>query len=169
MPCSSWCPTRGPLAGHRASRKGFQCEAARADFIHIATHAVFREDNPMFSAFKLADGWMSVLDLYGLTCEANLVALSGCSSGMHQVAGADDLLGLVRGFLYAGARSLLLSLWPVNDESTSQLMKIFYTRWTGGMSKAAAMQRACQEVRSTFSHPFFWAPFVLIGKTLIFF
>jgi len=157
-------PHARPLAGHRASRKGFQREAARADFIHIATHAVFREDNPMFSAFKLADGWMSVLDLYGLTCEANLVALSGCSSGMHQVAGADDLLGLVRGFLYAGARSLLLSLWPVNDESTSQLMKIFYTRWTGGMSKAAAMQRACQEVRSTFSHPFFWAPFVLIGK-----
>ncbi|PYS27786.1 MAG: hypothetical protein DMG11_15170, partial [Acidobacteria bacterium] len=45
-----------------------------------------------------------------------------------------------------------------------QLMKIFYTRWTGGMSKAAAMQRACQEVRSTFPQPFFWAPFVLIGK-----
>ena len=118
----------------------------------------------MFSAFKLAGGWITALDLYGLRCEANLVTLSGCSSGMQAIAGADDLLGLVRGFLYAGARSLLLTLWPVNDESTSQLMKAFYKCWIGGMSKTAAIQRACQEVRSDFPHPFFWAPFVLIGK-----
>jgi CHAT domain-containing protein len=152
------------LAGRQATRNAFKAEAGRADFVHIATHAVFREDNPMFSAFKLAGGWMTALDLYGLSCEANLVTLSGCSSAMQAVAGADDLLGLVRGFLYAGARSLLLTLWPVSDESTSQLMKAFYKNWISGMSKTAAIQRACQEVRSTFPHPFFWAPFVLIGK-----
>src|SRR5204862_1252562 len=85
------------LEGRRATRNAFKSEAGRADFVHIATHAVFREDNPMFSAFKLAGGWITALDLYGLSCEANLVTLSGCSSGMHAVAGADDLLGLVRG------------------------------------------------------------------------
>ena len=138
------------LEERQASQHGFKREAGRADFIHVATHAVFRDDNPMFSAFKLAGGWMTALDLYGLRCEANLVTLSGCSSGMQQVAGADDLLGLVRGFLYAGARSLLLSLWPVSDESTSQLMKVFYSRWIGGMSKTSAIQRACQEVRAIF-------------------
>ena len=152
------------LEGRQATRNAFKGEADRADFVHIATHAVFREDNPMFSAFKLAGGWITALDLYGLRCEANLVTLSGCSSGMQAIAGADDLLGLVRGFLYAGARSLLLTLWPVSDESTSQLMKAFYKCWIGGMAKTAAIQRACQEVRSDFPHPFFWAPFVLIGK-----
>jgi CHAT domain-containing protein/tetratricopeptide (TPR) repeat protein len=152
------------LEGRRASWQRFKREVGRADFVHVATHAVFREDNPMFSAFKLAGRWVTVQDLYGLRCEANLLTLSGCSSGMHQVAGADELLGLVRGLLYAGARSLLLSLWPVSDESTSQLMKAFYSCWNAGMSKTAALQRACQEVRANFPHPFFWAPFVLIGK-----
>jgi CHAT domain-containing protein/tetratricopeptide (TPR) repeat protein len=152
------------LEGRRATRSAFKGEAGRADFVHIATHAVFREDNPMFSAFKLSGGWITALDLYGLRCEANLVTLSGCSSGMHAIEGADDLLGLVRGFLYAGARSLLLTLWPVSDESTSQLMKAFYKCWISGMSRTAAIQQACREVRSNFPHPFFWAPFVLIGK-----
>jgi CHAT domain-containing protein/tetratricopeptide (TPR) repeat protein len=152
------------LEGRQASRNAFKREASRADFVHVATHAVFRNDNPMFSAFKLAGGWMTALDLYGLNCEANLITLSGCSSGVHEVTGADDLLGLVRGFLYSGARSLLMSLWPVHDASTMQLMKVFYTCWIGGMSKTDALQRACHEVRANFPHPFFWAPFVLIGK-----
>jgi CHAT domain-containing protein len=125
---------------------------------------VFRKDNPMFSAFKLGDGWITALDLYGMSCDSNLITLSGCSSGMQQVAGGDDLLGLVRGFLYAGARSLLLSLWPISDESTVSLMKHFYACWSGGASKAVALQQAAIRLRQDYPHPFFWAPFVLIGK-----
>ena len=63
----------------------------------------------MFSSFKLADGWFTAFDLFAMTRQANLVTMSGCQSGMSEVAGADDLLGLMRGFLYAGARSLLLT------------------------------------------------------------
>ncbi len=152
------------LEGRRASRKAFKRESSSADFIHIATHAVFRKDNPMFSAFRLGDGWITALDLYGMSCNANLITLSGCSTGMQQVAGGDDLLGLVRGFLYAGARSLLLSLWPISDESTTSLMGHFYRYWLEGATKAVALQRAAIDTREDFPHPFFWAPFMLVGK-----
>jgi CHAT domain-containing protein len=94
-----------------------------------------------------------------------LVALSGCQSGLAEISGSDDLLGLIRGFLYAGARSLLLSLWSVNDESTMALMSEFYKEWQKGANKAQALQSAMRSVREVFPHPFHWAPFILAGKT----
>jgi CHAT domain-containing protein len=152
------------LSGKRATRRAFQREAAEADFIHVATHAVFRSDNPMFSSFKVADGWITALDLYSMKCNANLIVLSGCKSGMNQLMGADELLGLTRGFLYSGARSLLLSLWDVNDKSTSRFMTEFYQSWLGGQTKSAALRIAIQKIRAEESHPYFWAPFLLIGN-----
>ena len=119
----------------------------------------------MFSNFKLADGYITALDLFSMRCEANLVTLSGCQSGLSQVAESDDLLGLVRGFLYAGARSLLTSLWSVNDDATVSLMAAFYREWQAGATKARALQKAMQSVRLNYPNPYFWAPFVLIGKT----
>jgi CHAT domain-containing protein len=80
------------------------------------------------------------------------------------VSGSDDLLGLIRGFLYAGARSLLLSLWSVNDQSTTALMAEFYKEWRQGANKAKALQAAIRTVREAYPHPFYWAPFILAGK-----
>src|SRR5262249_15173330 len=124
-------PDANSFVGRRATRHAFRREAAEAAFVHVATHAVFRSDSPMFSSFKLWDGWMTALDLYSMECKTNLVTLSGCKSGISQIAGADELVGLMRGFLYAGARSLLLSLWDVNDRSTSLFMTSFYKAWLG--------------------------------------
>jgi len=157
-------PDARTYSGRRATRKAVLRQAAQADFVHMATHAVFRTDNPMFSHLKLADGTLAAIDLYSMTCQANLVTLSGCRSGASEVAGADELLGLMRGFLYAGARSLLLSLWDVNDRSTSKFMGIFYQSWLGGMTKAESLQAAMQKLRAEEPHPYFWAPFVLIGN-----
>jgi CHAT domain-containing protein/tetratricopeptide (TPR) repeat protein len=153
------------LEGERANRGGFSRAAQYASFVHVATHATYRQDNPMFSSFKLADGYVTALDLFSMNCQANLVTLSGCQSGLGQIAESDDLLGLTRGFLYAGARSLLMSLWTVSDESTVTLMKEFYIEWRAGASRARALQKAMQTVRLTYPHPFYWAPFVLVGKT----
>jgi len=118
----------------------------------------------MFSSLKLADGPLNALDLYSMTCQTNLVTLSGCKSGMNDVGRADELLGLMRGFLYAGARSLLLSLWDVNDRSTSAFMREFYQSWLGGRSKAEALQDAVRAIRSEEPHPYYWAPFYLVGN-----
>jgi tetratricopeptide (TPR) repeat protein len=160
----SMFPASNVLMNTAASRWVFANASRRTSFLHIATHGVFRQDNPMFSGFKLADGWFTALDLFSTTCQTNLVTLSGCKSGMAQVAGSDDLVGLMRGFLYAGARSLLLSQWNIDDECTARLMVRFYDAWRGGSSKSKALSAAMKSVREEYANPFYWAPFLLVGK-----
>jgi CHAT domain-containing protein len=157
-------PTARLLQGQAATRAAFVENSRAASFIHIATHAVFRQDNPMFSSFKLADGYFTAVDLFSIRCPTNLVTLSGCQSGMSEVTGSDDLLGLTRGFFYAGAHSLLVSLWKVNDESTAALMVKFYKEWRTGTAKSTALRNAMLSVRQERPNPFYWAPFVLIGS-----
>ena len=161
---SSMFPGCSVLLNNAATRIAFAEVARRASFLHIATHGVFRQDNPMFSGFKLADGWVTVLDLFPMTCHTNLVTLSGCTSGMSLVTGSDDQLGLMRGFLYAGARSLMLSLWNIDDGCTAELMSRFYNAWRGGVSKSKALNIAMKAIREEYPNPFYWAPFLLVGK-----
>jgi CHAT domain-containing protein len=78
--------------------------------------------------------------------------------------GGDELLGLVRGLLYAGAHGVLVTLWDVHDQSTAEFMKLFYQRLQTNPDKAAAVQYATGEIRKLYPHPFYWAPFVLVGK-----
>ena len=157
-------PNARVLQGESATREAFIAHSKTAEFLHIATHAVFRQDNPMFSSFKLADGWFTAFDLFSMVCQTNLVTLSGCQSGMSEVTDADDLLGLMRGFLYAGARSLLVSLWNVNDESTASLMAAFYQELQKHTAKSTAFRSAMLRIREQYPNPFYWAPFLLAGS-----
>ena len=141
-------------------------KASRSRLIHIATHGTFRPDNPMFSGIRLGDGYLYLYELYQMRLCADLLTLSGCATGLNVIAAGDELLGLIRGALFAGARSLLLSLWDVNDRSTSLFMQSFYSELGAGRSKAHAFAAAAKEVRRTHPHPYFWAPFVLVGKAL---
>jgi CHAT domain-containing protein len=84
---------------------------------------------------------------------------------MSDVLGGDELLGLARGFLRAGTPSLVVSLWMVNDQSTAQLMCRFYEALRTGTSKANALRQAILEVKAAFPHPYYWAPFILLGKS----
>jgi CHAT domain-containing protein/predicted negative regulator of RcsB-dependent stress response len=139
--------------------KGPECR-----FIHIATHGYFRQNSPMFSGIRLGDSILSLLDLYRFKLPAELVTLSGCSTGMSVLAGGDDLLGLVRGLLYAGSRAALLTLWDVQDRSTLEFMTTFYRYLTAGHNKAVALQKASLDIRERHPHPYYWAPFTLIGN-----
>jgi CHAT domain-containing protein len=120
----------------------------------------------MFSGIRLGDSYMNLYDLYNLRLPAELVTLSGCATGLNVIAPGDELLGLVRVLLYAGAQSLLLSLWDVHDESTAEFMKLFYRSLTDHGDKAVALQAAMKELREHYPHPYYWAPFVIIGKAL---
>ncbi len=131
--------------------------------VHIATHGYFREDNPLFSGVRLGDSYLTVQDLYDLQLPVDLVTLSGCGTGLNVVAAGDELRGLVRGLLAAGARSTMLSLWDVHDRSTADLMGHFYQALNAGIPRAAALQHAMARVRTERPHPYYWAPFVLIG------
>jgi CHAT domain-containing protein len=133
--------------------------------VHIATHGWFRQDNPMFSSISLGNSHLSLFDLYQLNLPCELVTLSGCGTGLNVVVGGDELLGLVRGLLYAGTQGVLVTLWDVNDQSTADFMKLFYENLRkDGTNKAQAVQKAMREVRKEYAHPFYWAPFVLVGK-----
>ncbi|MDT7687505.1 MAG: hypothetical protein QOE46_264 [Acidobacteriota bacterium] len=138
--------------------------APSADVIHLACHGQFRPDSPLFSSLKLGDGWLTVRDAYTLDVGAGLVTLSACETGVSAVAPGDELLGLVRGFFYAGAPTLLLSLWTVDDEATAELMTDFYTALRAGARPAAALRAAQLRQMSERPHPFFWSPFILTGR-----
>ena len=118
----------------------------------------------MFSSIRLGGSYLSLYDLYHLKLPAELVTLSGCATGLNVIRPGDEMVGLVRGLLQAGAQSLVLSLWDVHDSSTKEFMISFYTRLQQGLPKALALQGAMIELRDRYPHPYYWAPFTLIGK-----
>jgi CHAT domain-containing protein len=150
--------------GKHATEHVLREESPHRQIIHIATHGNFRQDNPMFSSIKLGHSYINLCDLYELNLAVDLIALSGCGTGLNLVSAGDEHVGLTRGFLSAGARSLLLSLWDVNDHSTQSFMEHFYRKMLSGMPKRVAYQQAMMEVRRAWPHPYYWAPFILVGN-----
>ncbi|MBF0251683.1 MAG: CHAT domain-containing protein [Alphaproteobacteria bacterium] len=136
-------------------------------FIHLASHGQFSADDPLASKMLLApddanDGELTVAEIYDLDLRADLVTLSACETGMGKVANGDDVVGLTRGFLYAGARSVVASLGPVADEPTKLLMTRFYDNLKR-MDKRAALRAAQLDARKVYPHPYFWAAFQVTG------
>ncbi len=150
--------------GEQATSSVLREQGPRSGLLHLATHGIYRQDNPMFSGIRLGDGYLNLYDLYQMRLDARLVTLSGCATGMNFVSAGDELLGLQRGLFCAGATTLLLSLWDVHDQSTAQLMQHFYRDYIRTNDMAGALQRAMQALRRQNPHPYFWAPFVLVGK-----
>ena len=161
---AQYFPTAQLFVDEAAQLAQVRAAAASGDVLHFATHGLFRPDNPFFSALKLADGWIDVRAIYRLPLRARLVVLSACESGAVQVQGADEVIGLVRGFLGAGAQALVVSLWNVHDASAAQLMTDFYAGlMEHGMAPAAALRAAQRRAIRDARHPYFWAPYVAIG------
>lgn len=159
------------LEGQATIEKLSSSEGGHA-IIHLAAHGKNRADAPDFSYLQLADGQLNTVDVFNLDLPAELVTLSGCETGLVTIGGGDELLGLSRGFLYAGARSLLISLWLVEDASTAQLMEGVYQGILEGQSRAGALRSAQRALLLAaregsrppgWAHPYFWAPFRLLG------
>ena len=151
--------------GAEATVDRFRTEAQRPSrFLHLATHARFRSDNPLFSGFQLADGWVLARDLYEMSLHCELATLSACHTGVAAVEPGDELFGLVRGFLAAGARSVTGSRWAADDAATTTLMTEFYRGIVGGRSKADALRVAQRRTREEYPHPYYWAAFALFGR-----
>jgi len=152
------------FVGEDATEERLRSLGPQSRFIHIATHGYFREDNPMFSSIRLGNSLLSLFDLYQLQLNAELVTLSGCGTGMNVVVGGDELIGLVRGLLYAGAQTLMVSLWEVHDQSTAEFMRDFYSFYWGAKDKSEAVRQAVFRLREKRPHPYYWAAFALVGK-----
>jgi tetratricopeptide (TPR) repeat protein len=155
-----------PYLEERATVAALRAEGRHAPLLHLATHAEFRQDNPLFSGLALSDAWLTTLDIFGLELQASLVTLSGCHTGRSVIGGGEELLGLARAFFAAGASSLLLSLWAVEDESTAEFMASFYAALACGATKAQALQDAQRAFLADprRRHPYFWGAFSLVGE-----
>jgi CHAT domain-containing protein len=152
------------LVEEAATLARFHEAAAEQRILHLATHGDFRPDNPLFSGLALADGWLTTLDIFNLRLSASLVTLSACQTGRHVIGGGDELMGLMRAFLAAGAASLLSTLWAVEDETTADLMHHFYHHLAAHSRKGEALRQAqCHFLTGPYAHPYFWAPFFLVG------
>ncbi len=143
-------------------------QAPGSPIIHLATHGQSRLDAPNFSYVRLADGQLNAIDAFSLNLKGcELVTLSGCETGLALSGGGDEQLGLGRAFLAAGATSLVMSLWPVEDNATNELMQLFYQHLLHGESKVQALRAAqCSllyRAESIYMHPYFWAAFRLVG------
>lgn len=161
---ASLLPRSVSLQGGEATLEAFRTNAGSSSRIHLATHALYRSDNPLFSGLKFFDGWLLARDLYDMTLDCDLATLSACQTGLAFVEAGDELFGLQRGFLAAGARSVAASLWLADDAATSLLMEQFYTGLTAGSTKAAALRAAQRFISSRYPHPYHWAAFILIGE-----
>ena len=150
--------------GKQATVSAFTSNAGRFDVLHLACHGQFRPESPLFSSLHLADGWLTVRDISSQKLKAELVTLSACETGVHKIFAGEEVLGLARGFLSAGAKSMLLSLWTVSDEATTALMQTFYEQRQTGKSSAKSLRIAQKSFIERGVHPYFWSPFLLIGK-----
>ncbi len=161
--------------GAEASEEKVKAEdLSRARYVHLAAHGMIDEDYPARSGIILAaardskeDGALQVSEVMRLKLNADLVTLSACRTGLGKLLNGEGIIGLTRAFLYAGADGVVVSLWNVNDIATASLMKAFYKNLQQGMAKDEALRRAKLDLikgqKSAWQHPYYWAPFVLIG------
>lgn len=162
-------PRSKVLLRAEATETAFKKYGRDFNFIHFATHGQFNADEPLNSALFLAkdaenDGKLTVDNLYSSKIDADLVTLSACETGLGKIANGDDIVGLTRGFLYAGSSSIVASLWKVDDLATADLMTQFYTNMKT-LDKREALRQAQLEMKKKYDHPFYWASFQLTGNT----
>jgi CHAT domain-containing protein len=157
--------------GAEASEATARKELSSASLIHLACHGILDQRSPLDSGLALSadetnDGLLQAWEIFEkVRMNADLVVLSACQTGLGRTTKQEGVVGLTRALQYAGAKSIVVSLWSVSDDSTAALMTVFYTELKKGTNKDVALQRAMATVRKhpKWSHPFFWAPFVLIG------
>jgi CHAT domain-containing protein len=161
-------PDSRALVRDEATKSAVKELAGGFSMLLFATHGKFDTDAPLASGLYLAkgresSGVLTVSDLYSLRWDTDLVTLSACETGLGKVANGDDVIGLTRGFLYAGARSIVASLWEVDDAATEQLMVSFY-RNLESHDKRAALRLAQIETRASYPQPRYWAAFQIVGR-----
>jgi CHAT domain-containing protein len=143
--------------------------ARSTSILHFAAHGLFNPTVPLNSLVALApdktnDGWLTVSEVYGLDLSnADLIVLSACETQIGQLTAGDEFVGLTRAFFFAGAPTVIASLWSVEDKSTALLMEQFYAHRLEGMGKGEALRQAQLDTRKQYPNPYYWAGFVLSG------
>ena len=153
--------------GSRANKQALLKNISNYSMIHLATHGNFNPVKPMQSGLMLSNvdrgiSTLTVEEIFNLRINSSLVTLSACETGLGKSTRGDELIGLSRAFIYAGTPSLISSLWEVDDQATSLLMKAYYS-YLFNNDKATSMQKAQLDLMKIKPSPFFWSTFILIG------
>ena len=148
----------------QATAAALRADSGAAGMVHLIAHGVFRADAPLFSTLRLADGPLPVHELYNLDLsQTALVVLSGCQTGLAEGRGG-EWLGLAHACHFAGAPTLVVSRWRVDDAATAELMREFYTALAQGLPAAESLRAAQLAVLSRRPHAYYWAGFAVLGR-----
>jgi CHAT domain-containing protein/Tfp pilus assembly protein PilF len=166
------------LLGEQATEENLKSDGRLGKYrvVHLAAHGLLNESRPQFSGLVVSlpragaaeeDGLLQVYEIFNIRLNADLVVLSACETGLGKEIRGEGIVGLTRAFLYAGTLAVVVSLWKVADASTAELMVRFHEHLrAGALSQSEALRRAQLDLveKSGFAHPYYWAPFVLVGK-----
>jgi len=156
------------LTGGAATEAAVKHDAGRYRIVHFATHGLIAPEQPFASSLLLSagdgeDGYLRVDEIFRLDLHADLVVLSGCSTGLGKLTG-DGILGLTRAFLYAGTPTVVVSAWIVGDRATARLMDAFYAQMQRGLAPASALRTAARAMRQQGADVSSWAAFQVVGE-----
>jgi CHAT domain-containing protein len=162
-----------------ATEKAFRTMAGNGNVLHLSMHAFTNDQEPSFSALIFApgdslissdeeDGVLYLHELYDVSLKANLAVLSACETGSGRYAKGEGIMSLGRAFCYAGCENILMSLWKANDNSTSEIMKVFFKNLNEGMDKDEALRQSKLSFINAsknkfFTHPYYWSAFIFNG------
>jgi CHAT domain-containing protein len=160
---ASVMPEARLMLGGDASSQRLRAELPGPAVLHLACHGLYRSANPLFSALRLADRWVSAAEILDLDLGGALVTLSACESGRPSQDSAEPI-GLAWAFLAAGASGVVVSQWLVDDDATAKLMSAMYACLATGLPPAEALRQAQLSVAARSPHPYRWAPFVYVAS-----
>jgi CHAT domain-containing protein len=165
---ATFFPDSLKLSHSEASETNLKNKASSYDILHFATHATFDNDDPFNSSLLLAsdgsnDGKLTVEEIYQLQLKPSLVVLSACETGLGKYSAGDEIIGFYRAFMYAGAKSIIATLWPISDEATSFLINEFYQALKKN-SLGESLRMAQLKTKEKYPNPVNWGGFVLVGR-----
>jgi CHAT domain-containing protein/Tfp pilus assembly protein PilF len=160
--------------GKEANEQNFKEKARKYKILHLAMHTLINDENPMYSKMAFTqskgaveDGFLNTYEIYNLELNSKLAVLSSCNTGAGKIHKGEGVISLARGFKYAGCPSIVMTLWPVEDNSSINLMKYFYQELKKGRNKPEALRKAklkyLEEADPLHAHPYFWSGYIVIG------
>jgi len=158
-----------------ATESHFKQSAARGKILHLASHTLINDQEPLYSRLVFSpneqseeDGLLHTYELYGMDIPAEMVTLSACNTGLGKIKAGEGIISLARGFMYAGVSNVLMSLWAVSDRSTAQLMRYFYESLKRGTDRAHALRKAklryLEQADANTAAPYYWSAFILVSS-----
>jgi CHAT domain-containing protein len=157
-----------------AKESVFKSEAGSYDIIHMAMHTLINDQDPMHSKLIFSsendsadDGYLNTYEVYGIPLKAKMVVLSSCNTGTGMLYSGEGILSLARGFIYSGSKSVVMSMWEIEDRSGVDIVELFYLNLKKGYTKSVALRKAriayLKNADQLRSHPYFWSSLIIYG------